>query len=157
MKSGRDADGLLQQQFRVIGSVCLDRDEGEEAKRVDVARIVAQHAAVEAFGFFEAAFLLVLGRERHEPPLGRALEAFFECDIRFLAAAEEGKGLAERKPGALERGIEARRALEEWQRFRGAAGLEQQETQVLRRLRERRRGRDDRAQRPPPLRRGDPS
>jgi hypothetical protein len=85
----------------------------------------------------------VLSRERHKPTLGRALEAFFECDIRFRAAAQQGQGLAEREPGALKCGIEARRALEEWQRVSGAADLEQQETQIFRRLRERRRGRDD--------------
>ena len=62
----------------------------------------------------------MLRRERHESPFGRALEAFFERDVRFLAAAEKRERLAEREPGALERGIEARRALEEWQRFRWA-------------------------------------
>ena len=60
--------------------------------------------------------LLVLGGERHHAPLGRQLEAPLEGGVRLLAAAEQGERLAEREPGALERGIEPRRAA------RGRAG-----------------------------------
>ncbi len=121
MEIRRDLDGPLQQHFRLVRLVCLERNQREQPERIDVARILAKHPAIQALCLLEAAFLLVLRRERHEPPLGRALEAFFEGDIRFLAAAEQCERLAEVEPGALERRVEARRALEEWQRVRRTA------------------------------------
>ena len=111
----RNPDRFLQQELGVVGTVQLDRDQREQPHRVDIARVVAQHAAIEPLGLVDATLAMMLGGVRHHAPLGRALEASLEGGIRLLAAAEQGERLAEREPGALERGIEARRLLEEGQ------------------------------------------
>ena len=109
----RDLDGLLQQNFRIIGPLCLARDQREEAQGIDVARVVEQDPAIDPLGFLEAALPLVLGGQGHQSPLRRQLEALFEGGIRFVAAAERGERLAEIEPGAFQRRIEPGRALEE--------------------------------------------
>jgi hypothetical protein len=124
----------------------LDRDQREQPHRVDIARVVAQDAAIKPLGLVDASLAMMLGGVRHHAPFGRALEATLEGGIRFLAAAEQRECLAEREPGALERGIEPRRTLEEGQGIGRAARLHQQESQILRGLRERRSRVDDLAQ-----------
>ena len=128
----RDPDRPLQQLFCVVGPLGLDGDQREQAQRVDVLRVLAQHVPIEALGVLQAAFLLVLGGERHVAPLGREREALLEGGVGLRAAAELRERLAEAEPGALERGIEARGALEEGQGVRSAARVHEQVPEVLR-------------------------
>ena len=87
------------------------RDRREQAHGIDVARMLAQHTPVQLLGLAEAAFLLVLGRERHHPPLGRQREAALEGLIGFGAPPQDRQRLAEREPRVLELRIEMRRSL----------------------------------------------
>ena len=128
----RNPDRFLQQELGVVGPVQLERDQGEQAHGIDIARVVAQDAAIKPLGLVDASLAMMLGGVRHHAPLGRALEASLEGGIRLLAAAEQGERLAEREPGAFERGIEPRRSLEEGQGVGRAARLHQQESQILR-------------------------
>ena len=128
----RNPDRFLQQELGVVGPVQLERDQGEQAHGIDIARVVAQHAAIKALGLVDAPLAMMLGGVRHHAPLGRALEASLEGGICLRAAAEQGERLAKREPGAFERGIEARRLFEEGQGVGRPARLNEQNPEILR-------------------------
>ena len=80
-----DLDRALEQALRLVvavGGLCHGREQPE---RIDVARVVAQHAPIQLLGLLETAIPVMLGRERHQPPLGRAVEAALERDVGVLA------------------------------------------------------------------------
>src|SRR6188472_2840668 len=89
----------------------------------------------------------MLRGERHEPLLGRALEALLEGSVRLLAASEERECLAEIEPGALERRVEHSRTFEDGEGFLRPLVLQEEESEVLIRFREGGRGLDDVAER----------
>ncbi len=101
--------------------------------------MLAQHTPVQLLGLVGAAFLLVLGRERHHPPLGRQRVAAPEGLIGFGAPPQDRQRLAEHEPRVLELRIEMRRSLEEGQCLAGPALLDEEVTQILVRSGERRR------------------
>src|SRR4029453_135885 len=113
----RNFDGFLKQDLRIVGLIELGCDERQQAQSIDVARVVTQDPAIKLFSLFDPPFLMVLGGERHEPSLRGALKTFFKGGVCLLTASQEGKGLAQVKPGTLERRVQSRGALEDWQRI----------------------------------------